>query len=157
MNPALEEEILQESEPLLQNNMISSPSRLSHTESDATQSNLRVTIVRVRYKTKRCLACYVLVHDVLVVSTIEGYVWMVEPKTGDWLCNCAMTADSIFEYSRGILGLQQVPLSELNVHLYGHDSLRSIYRWKHQLKSLPIHLPWGKDASIKSEKLEQDR
>nr|CCA23195.1 AlNc14C184G8292 [Albugo laibachii Nc14] len=132
---------LQESTPA------ASSSHESQHESHLTHHNLPVIIVRVLYRGPKCAACFLLVHEVLVVSTEPRYVWMVEPKNDARHCDCPYEANYKFTYY-GPLALRQIPLREMELHLKGVTI---------SVDSLPIKFAEGSDANIQTAMKINDR
>ncbi|KAL0584127.1 hypothetical protein ABG067_006011 [Albugo candida] len=77
-----------------------------------------VAVVAARYEGEGCLACLLLVHEVLVLSTEENYIWMVERKEGTPECKCTWkaTGKRIQHFKMGLLRPIPYDLAEPAVH-----------------------------------------
>lgn len=80
-----------------------------------------VTVVAVKYGGEDCLACLLVVHEVLLVSTENAYLWMVErtKHTTDCLCEWKTTGKKIEQFKMGPLR----PLSVFEVNLGNHNKV----------------------------------
>lgn len=77
-----------------------------------------VTIVAAKYKGESCFACLLLVHEVLLVSTLDNYLWMVERKENIPKCECnwEATGKKIQHFKKG--PLRPIPYDWAKSSLY---------------------------------------
>nr|CCA23469.1 AlNc14C195G8544 [Albugo laibachii Nc14] len=123
---------------------------LPSTETRPIDSGQPVNIVRIKYRKAKCLACYALVHEVLMVSTEVRYVWMVEPKRVASVCRCNWKPGSEVYHSVSH-ALPQISLSKVFYHQYGYKTMMSFSYWIEQTsKSVPVPIPWSRKADERS-------
>ncbi|CCI43725.1 unnamed protein product [Albugo candida] len=77
-----------------------------------------VTVVAANYKGETCLACLLRVHEVLLVSTVDNYLWMVERKGNILKCECnwEATGKKIQHFKKG--PLRPIPYDWARSSLY---------------------------------------
>nr|CCA14968.1 AlNc14C7G976 [Albugo laibachii Nc14] len=81
-----------------------------------------VTLVSATYDRVECLKCLALVHEVLFVSTVKRYVWMIKPNKEAPSCNCeSIKTESELIYI-DIHSLRSISAIEIYAHIHGSNS-----------------------------------
>lgn len=99
----------------------------SDTENLPNYSGRVDVIVLVQYENPICLACYVILNEVLLISTLNGYVWMVKPKIEDWHCGCNSVFEKEFDYPKThILRQPTLTISSNDRSYFNSGSVRTM-------------------------------
>nr|CCA19457.1 AlNc14C71G4889 [Albugo laibachii Nc14] len=79
-----------------------------------------VILTVVEYGTVKFLVCLTLMYEILVVSTLKSYVWMIEPKEEERKCKCNWNLGPHTKKLRSH-SLQPVFADQIKKHLTGTD------------------------------------
>ena len=77
-----------------------------------------VPVVMAFYKTPECLVCYAFVYQVLYVSSVHEYVWMVEKDEKEAGCDCKQITGHKYMHNRH--SYRQVSVVQAERFYFGH-------------------------------------
>ncbi|KAL0590203.1 hypothetical protein ABG067_001848 [Albugo candida] len=108
-----------------------------------------VTIVMATYHTNECLKCLALVHEVLIVSTVKRYVWMIDSNRESPACNCAIIDEKSRLENLDIHSLRAISAIEVYAHIRGSDFwIGELHPSKITLNQLPTNLQWTREDTL---------